>query len=103
MFQISASATYGIPEFKVDLLSLYARAGAKGTKLTFLLTDSNIVDERFLVYINDLLSTGHIADLCSPVRRIPLESFHTHASCLTGPFLGKSVQDWQKMVLILED
>ena len=67
VFQISASASYGVTEFKADLLTLYAKTGSKGVKVTFLLTDSNIIQERFLVYINDLLSTGHVADLCTPV------------------------------------
>ena len=67
VFQISVSSTYGVQEFKTDLLSLYSKAGSKGTSVTFLLTDTHIVNERFLVYINDLLSTGYIADLCSPV------------------------------------
>ena len=67
VFQISVNASYGVTEFKADLLTLYAKAGSKGTKVTFLLTDSNIIQERFLVYINDLLSTGHVADLCTPV------------------------------------
>ena len=66
VFQISVSATYGVPEFKADLLSLYAKAGAKGIPVTFLLTDNHIVNERFLVFINDLLSTGAVADLCTP-------------------------------------
>ena len=29
------------------------------------MTDNQIVNEKFLVYINDLLSTGYIADLCT--------------------------------------
>ncbi len=37
----------------------------KGTAITFLMTDNQIVNEKFLVYINDLLSTGYIADLCT--------------------------------------
>jgi hypothetical protein len=28
-----------------------------------------IVNERFLVYINDLMATGHVADLCGPEER----------------------------------
>lgn len=71
VFQISANASYGIPEFKSDLLMLYGKAGGKGVKVTFLLTDSNIIHERFLVYVNDLLSTGQIADLCTPVSILP--------------------------------
>ena len=30
------------------------------------MTDNQIVKEKFLVYLNDLLSTGYIADLCTP-------------------------------------
>ncbi len=68
VFQISVSSTYGVPEFKENLLALYAKAGARGIPVTFLLTDNQIVNEKFLVFINDLLSTGYVADLCSPVR-----------------------------------
>ena len=46
-----------------DLSSI--QAGVKGTAITFLMTDNQIVNEKFLVYINDLLSTGYIADLCT--------------------------------------
>lgn len=41
------------------------QAGVKGIAITFLMTDNQIVNEKFLVYINDLLSTGYIADLCT--------------------------------------
>lgn len=43
------------------------QAGVKGIPITFLMTDNQIVKEKFLVYINDLLSTGYIADLCAQV------------------------------------
>ncbi|KAF5834390.1 hypothetical protein DUNSADRAFT_8976 [Dunaliella salina] len=66
VFQISVSSTYGVAEFKENLLSLYRRVGTKGTPITFLMTDNQIVKEMFLVYINDLLSTGYIADLFTP-------------------------------------
>ena len=33
--------------------------------ITFLLTDSQIVDEKFLVFINDVLASGIIPDLFS--------------------------------------
>lgn len=65
VFQIAVSSTYGVNEFKADLLSLYTKAGVKGTPVVFLMTDNQIVKEKFLVYINDLLSTGYIADLCT--------------------------------------
>jgi dynein heavy chain len=66
VYQIAVSSTYGINDFKENLLSLYRRAGTKGTPITFLMTDNQIVKEGFLVYINDLLSTGYIADLFTP-------------------------------------
>ena len=67
VFQIAVSSTYGVTEFKENLLALYTKAGVKGVPTTFLITDNQIVNEKFLVYINDFLSTGFIADLCTPV------------------------------------
>jgi hypothetical protein len=46
---------------------MYKRAGVKGEGLLFLFTDSQVVDERMLVYINDLLSSGEIPDLFAAV------------------------------------
>ena len=68
VYQISVSSSYGVADFKENLLSLYTKAGVKGIPTSFLITDNHIIDERFLVYINDFLSTGFIADLCTPVR-----------------------------------
>ena len=67
VFQISVTSTYGIADFKENLLALYTKTGTKSLPITFLMTDNQIVNERFLVFINDLLSTGYIADLCTPV------------------------------------
>ena len=67
VFQIAVSSTYGVTEFKENLLALYTKAGIKGIPTTFLITDNQIVNEKFLVYINDFLSTGFIAGLCTPV------------------------------------
>ena len=63
VFQISVTSSYGMTEFKADLLALYIKAGVKGNPVTFLMTDGQIINERFLVYINDLLSSGYIPDL----------------------------------------
>ena len=46
-------------------------------QVVFILTDNQIIDERFLVYVNDLLSTGYIADLCTPVSPAPTPSPYT--------------------------
>ena len=62
-FQIVISQTYGINELKEDLQKMYLRAGVKDEGVCFLFTESQITDERFLVYINDLLATARIPDL----------------------------------------
>lgn len=63
VFQISVTSTYGAAEFKADLVTLYTRAGVKAVPTVFLMTDGQIVSEQFLVYLNDLLSSGYIPDL----------------------------------------
>jgi len=65
VFQITVSQSYGVTDLKNDLQELYRKAGVKGIPLTFLLTDSQIVDEKWLVFINDILSSGYIPDLFS--------------------------------------
>lgn len=51
----------------------------QGIPTMFLMTDNQIVKEQFLVYINDLLSTGVVSDLftqvgcvCSRATRVGL-------------------------------
>jgi len=61
--QIVISSTYSITDLKDDLKVMYNKAGVKGEGVMFLLTDSQITNERFLIYINDLLASGDIPDL----------------------------------------
>ena len=64
--QIQISQAYTItssPGLKEDLKVMYQKAGLKEEGISFLFTDSQIADEKFLVYINDLLSSGDIPDL----------------------------------------
>ena len=42
---------------------MYTKAGVKDEGVMFLFTDGQITNEKFLVYINDLLASGDIADL----------------------------------------
>lgn len=60
---IVISGSYSLNNFKDDLQKMYMKAGVKGEGLMFLFTDSQIVDERMLVFINDLLASGEIPDL----------------------------------------
>ena len=60
---IVISGTYSVSNLKEDLQRMYRKTGQKGEPVLFLFTDSQIVDERFLVLINDLLASGEIPDL----------------------------------------
>ena len=68
-FQIQITGSYGISDFKEFFLSLYHRAGVKSLPTTFLITDNQIVDQRFLVYMNDFLATGYVADVFTQEER----------------------------------
>ncbi|KAK7507150.1 hypothetical protein BaRGS_00001085, partial [Batillaria attramentaria] len=63
VFQVTLRKGYGIPDLKGDLAGLYNKAGVKGIGMVFLMTDSQVADEKFLVLINDLLASGEIPDL----------------------------------------
>eukprot|EP00439_Symbiodinium_sp_Y106_P047493 s1232_g6.t1 len=64
VLSILVNQQYGLPELKTDLQAFYKKAAVKpATPQAFLLTDSQITDERFLVFINDMLSSGNIPDL----------------------------------------
>ncbi|CAM9352734.1 unnamed protein product, partial [Phaeothamnion confervicola] len=61
--QIVISSTYSINDLREDLKTMYNKAGLKDEGVMFLLTDSQITNERFLVYMNDLLASGNVPDL----------------------------------------
>ena len=62
--QISVSSDYGVADLKENLREMFRKAAVRPAEpLVFLLADTQITDERFLVFINDLLSTARIPDL----------------------------------------
>ncbi|XP_042895579.2 dynein beta chain, ciliary [Parasteatoda tepidariorum] len=63
LYQPTLHSDYDIQDFKADIASLYLRAGVKNIGCLFMVSDAQIADERFLVLINDLLSSGDIPDL----------------------------------------
>jgi len=63
VFRIMVSTNYTINDLKEDLRTMYTKAGVTGMQLLFILTDSQIVNEKFLVFINDMLSSGWVPDL----------------------------------------
>ena len=66
IFRIVVASNYGLADLKTDIQTLFTKTGVSGTEMLFLLTDSQIVDNKFLVYINDILSAGYIPELFAP-------------------------------------
>jgi len=64
-YMITISATYNMTDLKTDLQMLYNKTGVKDEGYMFLFNEGQITNERFLVYINDLLASGEIAELYS--------------------------------------
>jgi dynein heavy chain len=63
---IMISSSYRPNDLKEDLRKMYMKAGTKDEGVSFLFTEGQITNERFLVFINDLLASGEIADLFPP-------------------------------------
>lgn len=64
VMQIIVSTNYSQNDLKSDLQDLYRKSAVRpGMPHVFLLTDTQITDERFLVYINDILSSGYVPEL----------------------------------------
>ncbi|XP_063512627.1 dynein axonemal heavy chain 17 [Pongo pygmaeus] len=63
VFQITLKKGYGIPDLKIDLAAQYIKAAVKNIPSVFLMTDSQVAEEQFLVLINDLLASGEIPGL----------------------------------------
>ena len=72
VFSITVSASYNVNNLKEDLIELNKKTGLKDEGILFLITESHITRESFLVYINDLLSSGEINDLYTEDERLSI-------------------------------
>nr|CAD7423389.1 unnamed protein product [Timema monikensis] len=63
VFQLQLRKGYALTDLKADLAQLYLRSGLKSVGNVFLMSDAQVAEEKFLVLINDLLSTGEIPEL----------------------------------------
>lgn len=63
--QIQLRRGYSMTDLKADLNMLQTKVGVKNIMSMFLITDAQIVEESFLVLINDMLASGEVPDLFS--------------------------------------
>ncbi|NXU85060.1 DYH17 protein, partial [Xiphorhynchus elegans] len=63
VFQITLRKGYSTPDLKLDLASQYIKAAVKNIPTMFLMTDSQVAEESFLVLINDFLASGDVPGL----------------------------------------
>lgn len=61
--RITVTSNYKLADLKVDIGTFFTKATVAGSSLLFILTDAQIADNKFLMYINDLLASGYIPEL----------------------------------------
>ncbi|KAL0234517.1 hypothetical protein PCE1_001553 [Barthelona sp. PCE] len=72
LFEITLSKNYDELQFREDLAAMFLRLGLENKKIVFLFTDAHVVDESFLEFINNLLTTGMVPALFPPEEKLKI-------------------------------
>jgi dynein heavy chain len=95
IFEISLSRGYGEFEFREDLKELYKRLGSE--PVVFLFTDAHVVEEGFLEYINNMLTTGLVPALFAQEEKDALINM-VRAEVKAAGIVETSVNCWNYYV-----
>ncbi|NXX13493.1 DYH10 protein, partial [Podargus strigoides] len=63
VFEIILSRGYGENNFREDLKNFYRKLGIESKSMVFLFTDAHVVEESFLEFINNMLTSGMVPAL----------------------------------------
>jgi dynein heavy chain len=61
--QLQITGSFKVDDLLESFREMFKLSGVKGIPMVFLMTDSQVIDERFLIYINAILSSGWISGL----------------------------------------
>jgi dynein heavy chain len=93
VMRIQVNNTYNKNDLKTDIQNMYQKAGVTGQQLLFIITDGQIPKDEFLVYFNDLLSSGWIPEL------FPAEELDAILGKLRAEAKGQGVADNMDAIL----
>ena len=82
--QYAISSKFTLNNLREALQETMTKAGVKNTPTVLMFTDSQIVDDRFLVYINDLLANSWVTDLFADDELDSLYSSLRNAAKIAG-------------------
>jgi len=61
--QLQITGSFRVDDLLESFREMFRLTGVKGLSIMFLMTDSQVIDEKFLIYINAILSSGWISGL----------------------------------------
>lgn len=97
VMQIVINQNYSLLDFRSDLQAMYTKAGVKQEGVLFMLADNQISNEKFFVYLNDLLSSGNIPDLYSKDEREAITNSLTNKAKAAG-YSTEPTAVWQYFI-----